>query len=236
MKNEKSGIYGIECAANGKLYIGSSYQVHTRWSQHRYVLRLGKSTSRYLQYSWTKHGEAAFRFFLIEECDRDALENREQHYIDTLKPALNSITDIKRRYGAEPRAKMAAAVRARAAKITHCPHGHLYDEANTYINAKGNRICRECNRLRVAGVYASETPEGREARRVRAAANALSDKSREARNLYAAAHKAEKSAYDKAHRAEMNARRKARRANLTTEQKARHQALKTASYHRNKDK
>lgn len=29
---------------------------------------------------------------------------------------------------------------------THCPQGHAYDTANTYITRAGHRICRECKR------------------------------------------------------------------------------------------
>lgn len=30
---------------------------------------------------------------------------------------------------------------------THCPHGHLYDEANTYRTpGRGGRVCRVCRR------------------------------------------------------------------------------------------
>ena len=32
---------------------------------------------------------------------------------------------------------------------THCPQDHPYDEKNTYINPKGERICRECVREKV---------------------------------------------------------------------------------------
>lgn len=32
-------------------------------------------------------------------------------------------------------------------RITHCPQGHPYDEANTYVNA-GRRSCRACRRER----------------------------------------------------------------------------------------
>jgi hypothetical protein len=39
--------------------------------------------------------------------------------------------------------------RQRNQKITHCPQGHEYTEANTYLNAKSNkRNCRECQRTR----------------------------------------------------------------------------------------
>ena len=30
---------------------------------------------------------------------------------------------------------------------THCVRGHSYDEANTYISARGSRVCRACQRL-----------------------------------------------------------------------------------------
>lgn len=29
--------------------------------------------------------------------------------------------------------------------VTHCKHGHAYDEANTYLDARGGRRCRACN-------------------------------------------------------------------------------------------
>ncbi len=29
---------------------------------------------------------------------------------------------------------------------THCKRGHPFDEANTYVNPRGNRDCRECKR------------------------------------------------------------------------------------------
>lgn len=39
---------------------------------------------------------------------------------------------------------------ARNAAKTHCPHGHEYDEANTYRapSAPTQRVCRECSRRR----------------------------------------------------------------------------------------
>lgn len=37
------------------------------------------------------------------------------------------------------------------ASRTHCPRGHAYDEANTYVTPSGYRQCRTCNRERAAG-------------------------------------------------------------------------------------
>lgn len=31
---------------------------------------------------------------------------------------------------------------------THCPNGHPYDETNTYLNKRNQRICRTCSRDR----------------------------------------------------------------------------------------
>jgi hypothetical protein len=34
------------------------------------------------------------------------------------------------------------------ARTTHCPQGHLYDEANTYVDNQGQRHCRTCGAAR----------------------------------------------------------------------------------------
>lgn len=40
---------------------------------------------------------------------------------------------------------------ARNAAATHCIHGHLFDEANTFYHRKGGRRCRECHRVETRG-------------------------------------------------------------------------------------
>ena len=42
---------------------------------------------------------------------------------------------------------------AQHAAQTHCQDGHLFDLANTQINAAGHRHCRECNRIRKRREY-----------------------------------------------------------------------------------
>lgn len=34
------------------------------------------------------------------------------------------------------------------AKATHCPHGHMYDLFNTWIDKHGHRHCRACHNIR----------------------------------------------------------------------------------------
>jgi hypothetical protein len=35
-------------------------------------------------------------------------------------------------------------MRRRYLPVTHCPAGHPYDAANTYVNPRGHRKCRTC--------------------------------------------------------------------------------------------
>lgn len=42
---------------------------------------------------------------------------------------------------------------ARNAAVTHCPNGHVYDAANTYLNPRGSRVCRACARKACLDLY-----------------------------------------------------------------------------------
>jgi group I intron endonuclease len=214
MTHDKSGIYLIRCEKSGKEYVGSSRAVRSRWQAHRSLLNKGKSPCAHLQRAWSKYGADQFSFLILEECGKDVLEAREQFYIDKLEPAMNCLTDVKRRYGAEMLAKRAASLRARALTITNCPRGHAYDEANTYRSSAGKRICRECNRLRVKKVYENETPEQRERRRASAKADYENnyDARRAQQNAYAAAHREGSRAYYQLHREEKREYDRIRRA------------------------
>lgn len=140
-----TGIYSICHVASGKRYIGASGDITRRWARHRNLLRSNKHHSRQLQNAWNKRGESAFEFSVLEYCDGAKLQEREQHYLDQ-NPAYNVMKDA---FSICPvvRAKIVDGIRRWAAKITHCPHGHEYNEQNT--RWRGNsRICRACNVLR----------------------------------------------------------------------------------------
>ena len=200
------GVYVIEQVGPGILYIGSSHAIRNRWYKHRYDLNHGCHHSPWLQNAWNKHGPDAFEFYVLEECAPENLLIREQEYLDAFQPAFNVNPTARSRRGAkyspELAERMRAKHRARADKITHCPHGHPYDETNTYFGRKGERICRACNTARVAAVYEHETPEQYERRRQ--SMKAYHIKNRESRLVkqreYMAAHKVEKAAYDRRRR------------------------------------
>lgn len=96
-----SGIYKIENKLNGKLYIGSSYNINERKSKHYYDLRNNKHHSITLQRSYNKHGEDNFIFEIIEECLIENLLSKEIFYIEQLNPFYNSAHVINSPYGSK---------------------------------------------------------------------------------------------------------------------------------------
>lgn len=199
-KQSKCGIYSIEHLKSGRLYIGSSKAIRQRWYQHRLRLKRGTHHSPYLQHAWAKYGSEEFSFVVIEECLPDELEAKEQIHLDRLNSVFNVVRIVKtRKLDPNAEARRIAALRARNAAITHCPHGHEYTKKNAYIDRNGTRICRTCNSLRVSAIYAKETPEQREVRRKRiAASHAANREVRMAKQReYAALHRSEKKEYDK---------------------------------------
>ena len=79
-----TGIYCIENIRNGKKYIGQSKNIKSRWKKHISSLRRCNHSNSYLQDSWITYGESSFKFYVLEECSVDLLDERERYYIDTL--------------------------------------------------------------------------------------------------------------------------------------------------------
>lgn len=86
---DRAGIYRIRNLVNGKCYVGSSVNIRKRWHVHRSYLTRGVHHNRYLTAAWNKYGQDAFTFEVIEYCAKESLIEREQHYIDTLRPEYN---------------------------------------------------------------------------------------------------------------------------------------------------
>ncbi len=80
----KSGIYKILNVLNNKFYIGSSKDIKQRWTRHLKDLKSNKHHNIHLQRSFNKYGLSSFRLEIVEYT-HDLL-NREQYYLDLLKP------------------------------------------------------------------------------------------------------------------------------------------------------
>jgi group I intron endonuclease len=77
-----SGIYKIFNIVTEKFYIGSAVNLKARWTQHKGKLRLNIHPNKFLQASWNLHGEEAFEFVILEECDKQDLSTLEQKWLD----------------------------------------------------------------------------------------------------------------------------------------------------------
>lgn len=86
---KESGVYKIINVENNSIYVGSAVNLHRRFVDHRNYLRKGISNNKKLQNAWNKYGENAFKFEVIEKCDKNVLIEKEQYHIDTLKPEYN---------------------------------------------------------------------------------------------------------------------------------------------------
>lgn len=89
---DKSGIYLIHNLVNGKQYVGSSKNLKRRLSSYYSLSKL--LDNRYISRSIMKYGHDNFSVLILELIESDKnikkdLLNREQYYLDLLKPALN---------------------------------------------------------------------------------------------------------------------------------------------------
>jgi len=70
------GIYCIKNIINNKIYIGSSINIENRFKQHLSDLRNNNHHNSHLQFSYNKHGENNFVFYVLKyfsDINRDEL-------------------------------------------------------------------------------------------------------------------------------------------------------------------
>ena len=140
------GVYQIKSLINGKSYIGSSINIHKRWRLHKSELTNNKHHSIVLQRHVNKHGIKDLQFIILEETDESLIIEREQYYIDTLKPYFNirKIADsnkgIKRSDETKERVRLTNLVKklsdSTKQKMANRMKGNTYTKNITPVNAK----------------------------------------------------------------------------------------------------
>lgn len=83
-----SGIYKITNNITGEFYIGSSNDVKRRWVTHKSPSKWKRRPGMKLYQAFIKYGLDNFTFEVIERTDN--LREREQYYIEQLKPSYNN--------------------------------------------------------------------------------------------------------------------------------------------------
>ena len=85
------GIYKITNKINKKSYIGQSRNIEKRWANHKSASKnINHEGYNYPLYNaFRKYGINNFDFSIIEECEIQALNDREKYWIKEIKPEYN---------------------------------------------------------------------------------------------------------------------------------------------------
>ena len=87
---KKAGIYRWINNINKNTYIGSSINLSARLYTY-YSLRSLAKSNRPTEQALLKHGFSNFSLEILEYCDAKVLLEREQYYLDKLKPEYNIV-------------------------------------------------------------------------------------------------------------------------------------------------
>jgi group I intron endonuclease len=83
-------IYIIKSIITDRIYVGSAVNYNKRFKQHCYNLFKNKHCNIKIQNHFNKYGKEDLIYEVIEFVElKENLINREQHYIDTLRPFFN---------------------------------------------------------------------------------------------------------------------------------------------------
>jgi group I intron endonuclease len=119
--HRKSGIYQINIGDG--FYIGSAISLTKRRNQHFSDLRASRHANIHLQRAFNKHGSIYFEIVEIVE-DVARLIEREQFYIDTMKPryniAVTAGSQLGFRHSAESRALISKVQKGRVLSPETC--------------------------------------------------------------------------------------------------------------------
>jgi group I intron endonuclease len=127
----KSGIYGINNLITGKSYVGSRKCLASRLSSYysKKAMLNKLSTRKSIIYSaLLKHGYDNFSLDILEYCEVDVLIEREQYYLDTLKPKYNILKAANSRLGSKHSLKTKALINLKLRGINHPFYGKTLSE------------------------------------------------------------------------------------------------------------
>jgi len=100
----KSGIYRWNNTITNKSYVGSSKNLGSRLSVYysrKSMLAKVKTRTSIIYSALLKHGHDNFSLDILEYCEIDLLVEREQYYLDLLKPNYNILMAANSRLGSK---------------------------------------------------------------------------------------------------------------------------------------
>lgn len=77
-----TGIYIISHSISARVYIGQAQHIEKRWAVHKSFLRKNIHHCKCLQRMWRKYGGRGFRMEVLEICDADTLDFKEEYWME----------------------------------------------------------------------------------------------------------------------------------------------------------
>ena len=87
--SNKSGIYRWVNNISKNTYVGSAINLSKRLNRYYHKSELTKKNARPINQALLKYGHSNFSLEILEYCSKDNLLERENYYLDTLKPEYN---------------------------------------------------------------------------------------------------------------------------------------------------
>ena len=87
---EISGVYKITNTITGDFYIGSSKNVKHRWAEHKCPSTWKRCPNNPMYLDIQMYGTDKFEMQILEEVESESLKEKEQQFIEKLKPTYNS--------------------------------------------------------------------------------------------------------------------------------------------------
>ena len=85
------GVYKITNTVTGDFYVGSSKNVKHRWIEHKCKCIWNRRQNNQMYLDMQKYGTDKFDFEILAEVEVTHLKEKEQWFIEKLKPTYNSI-------------------------------------------------------------------------------------------------------------------------------------------------
>ena len=87
----KSGIYLLTNLLTKDQYVGQSIDLGKRFTKYFTLSYLKNRNSLVISRALIKYGYANFSISILEYCDKDILNEREQYHMDIIKPVYNAL-------------------------------------------------------------------------------------------------------------------------------------------------
>ena len=137
------GIYKIINTVTKDFYIGSSKNVKNRWANHKCKSTWNKHPNNPMYLDMKKYGVNKFVFEILEEAEIEQLKEKEQWFIELLKPTYNSNrangldVDKRKKYKKE----YEKTDKRKEYKKEYIKEYHKSDKWKEYIKEYQNQLC-----------------------------------------------------------------------------------------------